>query len=239
MQTFHPTLVYACQQAIKAGITDDEQFFTYVTSHFGYQCQTTQIKRIILNQSVSNRGQANRDAFSKIHNDLSKAQRGAYVLVEKHFADANPSFQVIFAFGNGEVSFGGSQDHETCIPTPDMVEKRIVQHEIFECKKFCKQQTLINDSRRAIREFDFRPGKLFSNIEIPGEPKPFVTVKIIHIDPTNGELRIFGTPKRGAGRIIHIPAYYLSLYAQLIPQKDFHGANTVQEQHSTQLAFIN
>lgn len=239
MQTFLPNLVYACQQTIHAGITDDDEFYQYVTSHFGYQCQTKLIKQIVLNQSAPNRGQLNREAFSQIHQDLSNAARGDYVIVEKHFTNREPIFQIIFTFGNGEVSFSGTNDHETSIPTPEMIEKRIVQHEIYECKKFCKQQILISDSRKAVRDFDLRPGKLLSNVEIPGEPKPFVTVKIIHINPTNGELRIFGTTKRGVGRIIHIPAYYLSLYAQLIPQKELQGAHTVGKLQSTQLAFIN
>jgi hypothetical protein len=239
MQTFQPNLVYACQQTIHAGITDDDEFYQYVTSHFGYQCQTKLIKKIVLNQSAPNRSQLNREAFSQIHQDLSNGTRGDYFIVEKHFLKEPPIFQIIFAFGNGEVSFSGTNDHETSIPSPEVIEKRIIQHEIYECKKFCKKQILISDSRKAIRDFELRPGKLLCNVEIPGEPKPFATVKIIHINPTNGELRIFGTPKRGVGRIMHIPAYNLSLYAQLIPKKDLQGAHSVQKLQSTQLAFIN
>lgn len=214
MHNFSPELLLACKKAISENISNDEQFIDFIVHQFGYRCPLTLVEHIHLDESAPDRAKRNRDIFTKIETTLRVSTRGSYYLVEKKHPERSTVFQIVFAYGNGEVSFGGTLDIESSIPTEETIEKRIVAFEIFECKKYCKVQSILMRSRQAIRECELKIGQVFQDVQLPSIGVP-VTVTIKHVDFGNGHLRLFVKPKKGIGKTIDLPAYHFSVCANL------------------------
>lgn len=234
MHHFSPELLHACKQTLQKGIQSDEEFLHHVINQFGYRCKVTLLEHIHVDESVADRAKRNREMYTTIENRLRQSPRGAYYLIEKSHPARNTVFQVVFAYCNGDVSFGGTLDTETKIPSEEVIEKRILAFEIFECKKYCKQQLLLMSCRQAIRECGLKVGQVFDDVHLTSIGTP-VTVTIKAVDFTHGNLTLYVKPKKGAGRPMDLPAYHFAVSANLQEAKQIYR-QTAKNQPSFALA---
>lgn len=232
MQNFSPELLNACKRTLQEGIQCDEKFLHHVIHQFGYRCKITLLEQIHVDESAPDRAKRNREMYTRIESSLRQSTRGSYYLIEKSHPERNTVFQIVFAYCNGHVSFGGTHDIETKIPSEKIIEKRILAFEIFECKKYCIQQLLLMNCRQAIRECGLKAGQVFQDVQLSSIRTP-VTVTIKFVDFAHGNLTLYIKPKKGAGRPLDLPAYHFAVCANLQMAKHIYSQATKnQETHA-------
>lgn len=199
---FSPLFIKICQQGLAAGLFNQKELVNFVKHQYGFGCIGCMLEHVTIAAIVPDKGKRDRELYSRLESLVATSPRGAFVIVEKQF-DSNDctakksTFQTIISDGSGHLAAGGKFNFYDAIPSTTTILESMLAFEVFECRKLCEKIKEHRDSQHAIRKFDLDIGKVFTNVSLPGEAKPYAKVAIAWVDFKNGTLRLLLT-KRGS-----------------------------------------
>jgi len=195
LSSYAKEMVLACEAALDAGVFYNKAFCDYVVKQMGgYDCEPVLVETITLNFE-----RAQQLVRKEAEERIKSSPRGHYVILEKVYEDAGRRYSTIVSAGNGEVAPGGSHDIYDEQPAGEIVLRRMVEYEIYCCRKAVEEYRRRERNIKALEQHGYYVGQVFRNYKVPGEPVPFSIATIVKIYRDSGRVELHLT-KRGTSK---------------------------------------
>lgn len=203
--SYSKEMVIACEAAIDAGVFYQDAFAEFVVKHMGgYDCKPVLVETV----SFKWHGGSNFLAEQRTWNAeaavrMKASPRGHYFLIEKLYEDGKRRYSTMVSAGNGQLSIGGSHDSYDEQPAGEKVIARMVEYEVYCCRKAVEESRHRDHNRNALERHRYTVGQVFRNYRHPGEAKPFSKATVTKIYPESGQVTM-QLSKRGTSKMWEI-----------------------------------
>lgn len=205
LSSYSKEIVIACEAAIDAGVFYQDAFADFVVKHMGgYDCQPVLVETVSFKWYGGNTFLAEQRAWNaEAAARMKSSPRGHYLLIEKLYEDGKRRYSTMVSAGNGQLSVGGSHDSYDEQPTGEKVLARMVEYEVYCCRKAVEETRRRDHNQNALERHRYCIGQVFRNYRHPGEAKPFSKATVTKIYPESGRVTMQLT-KRGTSKMWEI-----------------------------------
>lgn len=184
LNDFPPAMVTACQAALDAGITYNDEFAEFVLRQMGgYGCEAVLMEVAELDAAAESYASLQRAQHARLEAAVISAPRGHYALIRVTRSDGCPVYTTIVSDGYGDgVATGGAYDRYDSMPPGEKILDRMVGYEIYLCRKACERERAYKAGREALAKHGFHIGMVFKDIRVGGEKYSSGTVSEIHLE---------------------------------------------------------
>lgn len=184
LNDFPPAMITACQAALDAGITYNDEFAEFVLRQMGgYGCEAVLMEVAELDAAAASYASLQRAQHSRLEATVISAPRGHYALIRVTRSDGCPMYTTIVSDGYGDgVATGGAYDHYDSMPPGEKILDRMLGYEIYLCRKACERERAHKAGREALAKHAFHIGMVFKDIKVGGEKFSTGTISEVHVE---------------------------------------------------------